>query len=203
MTASNKKKSPTKHNTRLFTLITLAAICLLGGFVRFVHVINLDFPLNDGGPFYLMMQELQEASYTLPIFTAYNQMDIPFSYPPLGFYLGAGIGDLLKVDLLDVLRLLPAFISTLTIPAFFNFSQRIFKDDQQVLAATFGFAFLPTSFDWLIVGGGLTRALGYLFAILTLGQVHALITKGKNKHLLMAILFASLTILQKAKISIF
>lgn len=175
--------------------LTLAFILFLGAAVRLVHVINLDFPLNDGGPFYQMILDIKNAGYALPSLTTYNLNQIPFAYPPLAFYAGAFLSDGLDWPVLDIIRILPAIISILTIPAFFLLSRRILNSTRQVLLATMAFSFLPTSFDWLIVGGGLTRSFGYLFAILTLWQVHALYTTERKRPIWLTILFASLTIL--------
>src|SRR4051794_5744736 len=49
------------------------------------------------------------------------------------------------------------------------------------------------------MGGGLTRAPGFLFAILTLWQIYLLYTRGARRFALLAILFASLTVLSHAE----
>jgi hypothetical protein len=190
--------NPHTHNPKnkaQFPVLWLILIIVIGGFIRLVHVINLDFPLNDGGFFYQAIIDLQRANFFLPLTTSYNSRGIPFAYPPLGLYIGAGLADVFGLSVLNIVRLLPATTSILTIPAFFLLSRRIFNSSTQVIYATFAFAFLPTSFDWLIVGGGLTRSFGYLFAILTLWQVHNLFTSRGRLSIILTILFASLTIL--------
>jgi len=195
MTGFNRQEPGKPSQQDLISTFFLVLIILLGSFIRMVHVLYQDFPLNDGGFFYQAIIDLQRAKYSLPVFTTYNLNHIPFAYPPLGFYLGAFLSELFNWPVLAVIRLLPAVISLLTVPAFYLLALRILPTKTQVLFATLGFAFLPTSFDWLIVGGGLTRSLGFLFAILTLWQVHALYTTGLKRHLLLSTLFASLTIL--------
>jgi hypothetical protein len=64
-----------------------------------------------------------------------------------------------------------------------------------VIFATFLFALMPTAFDWQIVGGGLSRSLGYLFAIFTIHQGHTLYTTENKRHIVFTSIFASLTIL--------
>jgi len=195
MTSDQGKTSKSFLSENHFPAIILLVIILMGGFIRMIHVINLDFPLNDGGPFYMMMLDLQMAEYSIPTFTSYNLNNIPFAYPPFGFYTGALMSDFFNWPLLDVVRVLPSVVSIFTIPAFYSLSKKVFKDQNKQLAATAAFTFLPTSFNWLIVGGGLTRSFGYLFAILTLGQIYSLINQNKTRNILLAILFASLTIL--------
>jgi hypothetical protein len=142
-----------------------------------------------------MILDLQASFYELPQYTTYNHANIPYVYPPLPFYLTGFLSDLIGWELLNIIRVLPAIISILTIPAFFLLCKNILTKKWQVSIATFAFALLPTAFDWLIVGGGLTRAYGYLFAILALSQIYSLFTAYNKRHIYLAILFSSLTVL--------
>lgn len=167
----------------------------LGACVRFVHVLNSDFPLNDGGLFYSFIHDLQEAGFWLPYYTSYNLDQIPFAYPPLSFYLTGLLCELFRWPVLEAIRVLPAAISTLTIPAVYLLSRALLPSRLQALLAVFSFALLPTAFDWLVVGGGLPRAFGFLCSILTLHQAYRLYTSQQKRFLLSTILFGSLTIL--------
>ncbi|MEN8171591.1 MAG: hypothetical protein ABFS03_01790 [Chloroflexota bacterium] len=178
-----------------FLILGLVLAIILGGFVRIVHIINLDIPLNDGGLFYQMILDLQSSFYKLPQYTTYNHAKIPFAYPPMPFYLSGYLSDSFGWDLLDIIRVLPVIISILTIPAFFQLCKKILTNKWQISFATFAFALIPTAFDWLIVGGGLTRSFGYLFAILALSQIYSLFTKYQKRNIFLAILFSSLTVL--------
>ncbi len=51
--------------------------------------VGTDFPLNDGGLFATMIQDLVNNRLLLPASTTYNGLDIPFAYPPLAFYVAA------------------------------------------------------------------------------------------------------------------
>ena len=188
-------KAIKEDKTRIIVILYLGVILILGGFVRLVPILSLDFPLNDGGAFYQMILDLKTAGYALPVFTGYNKAGIPYSYPPLSFYIAGSLSDLFNLDLLSVLRFLPAMISILTIPAFYFFARKLFPDYKKSLFATFAFALLPTSFDWLVVGGGLSRSFGYLFVILFFSQFYALLKQGGIKPLIMSIIFATLTLL--------
>jgi len=191
---TDRLPSPGKTNNN-FEVLGLIFALLMGGFIRLIHVITADFPLNDGGVFYQIILDILGGNYRFPEFITYNLNHIPFAYPPLAFYTGALLSDIFAWPVLDVIRLLPAITSLLTIPAFFLLCRRILPTTHQRIFATFAFTFLPTAFDWLIVGAGLTRSFGYLFAILTLHQVHALYTTRQKRHIFLSILFASLTIL--------
>ena len=67
----------------------------VGCIVRARPVLLADFPLNDGGLFFQMTEELQRAHYRLPMFTDYNALQIPFAYPPFGFYMAGLVSDAL------------------------------------------------------------------------------------------------------------
>ncbi len=179
---------------RRFPLAIVAAV-LLGGVVRVVHVLLQPFPLNDGGLFYVMVQDLQRARYRLPAFTSYNAADIPFAYPPLGLYVSGLLSDGLSLDLLTIFHFLPLIVSCLTIPAFFLLARSLLDTESAVIAAVAAFALIPRGFIWMIMGGGITRSFGLLFAILTLWQAHALYTRRTTVLVLPTALFAALTLL--------
>jgi hypothetical protein len=166
----------------------------LGFIVRAYHVLSHDFPLNDGGLFYVMVQELQRSNYQLPNFTAYNFARIPFAYPPLGLYVAGAMADLTRISLIDLFRFIPLAISTLTIAAFFLLARSLLISKAAVIAAVFAFALIPRSFIWLLMGGGVTRSFGLLFTILTLHQVHKLYTRQQWKFVLPATIYAALTV---------
>ncbi len=184
-----------KRPHSLSNLFVLSLAVFVGGGVRLSQVIPLDFPLNDGALFAQMTQDLLANQFRLPQFTTYNQAQIPYAYPPLGFYITAALHQIGQVEVVQLIQYLPALISILTIPAFWLLARQMLKTPHWVYFATFGFALAPTAFDWLIVGGGLTRSLGYLFAILCLTQTYNLFQNGKPKNLVLTVIFASLTVL--------
>lgn len=157
----------------LVVLATLAALSL-GIIVRAAHVLAAPFPLNDGGMFYAMTRDLQQAAYRLPTFTSYNEANIPFGYSPLSFYLAAALQQALGVPLLDLLRWLPLLATSLTVVAFWLLARTLLQGRWTVIVAVTAFALLPRGFIWMLMGGGLTRSLGFLFAIVTLYQLQCL-----------------------------
>lgn len=80
---------------------------LFGAVVRFTPVILTDFPINDGGLFYVMAEDLRRAGYVLPDYTTYNAASIPFAYPPLGIYFVAILSDIFMIPSLQLFRWLP------------------------------------------------------------------------------------------------
>ena len=90
-------------------LIAFLAV-LLGAFLYLYPPYLAGFPINDGGLFYTMMRAIQANGFRLPETIHYNGLNIPFAYPPLGFYVGAALSTVLHVDPLLVLRWFPAIV---------------------------------------------------------------------------------------------
>lgn len=167
----------------------------LGIAVRATHVLTQDFPLNDGGLFYAMTEDLQDMGYRLPAITSYNDAQIPFAYSPLGFYIVGMLNDLTGLSLVELFRWLPLLITSLTVLAFWLLAQEMLPSRLAAIIAVMGFGVLPRSFVWLIMGGGLTRGPGYLFALLALHQVLLLYKRRNARHALLVALCATLTVL--------
>lgn len=143
----------------------LLSIMVIGTALRLLPVLASDFPLNDGGMFSAMSEDLRANSFVLPRFASYNDLQIPYAYPPLGFYLTAGISSLAGISVTDILRLVPALVSVATIPLSYAISREIFRDHRMALATAAFFAFAPRSYEWLIGGGGITRGPAFLVAL--------------------------------------
>jgi hypothetical protein len=175
----------------------LAIACIiaigLGCLIRARPVLLTDFPLNDGGLFYQMTAELQRAHYHIPAYTAYNSADIPFAYPPFGFYVAGMLADATSWDLLQIVRVLPLVVTCAALVAFFFLARAMLTERVAIAAAIAAFAFVPRSFTWLIMGGGLTRAFGFLFTILALHQAYLLFTRRELRFAVTAGVFTGLT----------
>jgi hypothetical protein len=182
-------------NPRNLVLFACLGAVLLGAFVRLYPAATTDFPINDGGLFYRFILELQSHQYQLPPTSLYNQAQIPFVYPPLSFYVAGLINTLVHISVFDIMRWLPAIMSVLTIPAFYWLAREILETEFQALLAVYCFALLPTAFDFMVVGGGLSRSFGTLFSILTLQQELRMLRGGKWKNTLGTGLCAALTVL--------
>jgi hypothetical protein len=168
---------------------------LLGGALRVVFIARADFPYNDGGLFYTLVNELVANGFRLPAFSAYNATLLPVVYPPLAFYLAGLINFLFGVSVVEIQRWLPLVFSLLTIPAFAWLSLAILSNLEAAALATLAFALLPNSIDRLLMGGGLTRAPGFFFALVALTCIYSLFASGHRSDLWLAILFSALTVL--------
>lgn len=195
----------TRENVRLdlSTIFAVGFAFLLGLYVRLSPAIDAGFPINDGGLFYTMVNDLLDSGFNIPSYTSYNGSRIPFVYPPLPFYLAAAITRLGNIELLDVLRFFPALMSALTVPGFYLLARSALRSKPQAVLATFVFSMLPRSFEWLVMGGGLTRATGYLFAILTIYMGFRFFREPLPLNSIFLSIFVSLTILSHPEMSFF
>ncbi|MBC7875877.1 MAG: glycosyltransferase family 39 protein [Anaerolineales bacterium] len=184
------------------TLILFAAL-IFGGLFRFFPTIMAGFPINDGGMFYTMMKDLQVNHFVPPLYTTYNNLHIPFAYPPLALYIGAIISSIFNISLLEILRWLPALINTACIFAFYFLAKEILGDKIKASIAALVFAFTPHLSTWLSAGGGLTRSFGTLFMILTVLYSYKLFVNNNSKSIWGAIIFGSLTVLSHTESTIF
>lgn len=168
---------------------------LFGGFVRLYAALQSPFPLSDGALFYTMTQELATNGFILPQFSDYNHLHIPFAYPPLGFYLTGLLSQVAGWDLLNIFCILPAVFTILSILAFYLLALDLTANKNQAGLAALIFAFLPSAYDWQVMGGGITRAPAFFFSLLALHFIYRMYTREGIKQIILAVLFSSLTVL--------
>ena len=182
------------RRTEWADLILLLAI-LLGAFMRFNPTMLAGFAINDGGMFAVMVDDLKTSNYFLPAFTSYNHLNIPFAYPPLGFYLGRLIADLFGLSAIEVVRWVPAFFASLSILAFYLLALRLLKDKYYASVSTLFFALMPRALSWFVMGGGLTRSPGQFFMLLTLATVVRLYEENRRVDVILAGILGGLAVM--------
>lgn len=163
---------------------------LFGAVVRFAPTLMAGSPINDGGMFYVMIEDLKANHFLLPAFTSYNYLDIPFAYPPLSFYVGGSISSL-GISTLNVIRWLPPLVSTLAIPAFYWTASLMLNSRTKASLATLAYALMPRSFSWYVMGGGLSRTFGVFFLLLACASAWSLFAKPAPKYIFLTILFSA------------
>ena len=168
---------------------------LFGAIVRFYPAVATGFQLNDGGMFFTMVEDPKANGYRIPPVTTYNHADIPFAYPPLGFYLSAIVSDLLPVPALSIFLYLPAIFNTLSILAVYLLTKE--ATNSRIIAALTAviYAFSWRAFTWQVMGGGITRVPSVLFLLLMAWQAVMLFREYRHKHLLLTFLFGAGTVL--------
>jgi len=150
------------------------------------------------------VEDLRDNGFRLPKYTTYNQANIPYAYPPAAFYLTGWMHFCFGIPLLTLFRYLPVVISTLTIPAFYYLTNAFLDNKFNRAIATFFFSMLPRSFEWFVMGGGITRSLGFIFSILAVYFYWKINSSEKKKtYLLLASVFSSLTVLSHPVSSLF
>lgn len=185
-------RAPTQEQAGV--LIAMVAV-LFGGWVRLFIPWIAGFPVNDGGLFYVMLRAVHANGLRIPLHISYNGLSIPFAYPPLGFYVGAIVADLFRVDAIKVLQWLPATVLVGTLPAFYVLARAVLGTSFRAGLATLMFAFTPRAITWQVMGGGLTRSFGQLFLILALAAIYLTFDRFSRKRLILAILFSALVVL--------
>lgn len=173
-----------------------------GVVLRIMMVLRSGFPINDGGMFFTIISDILKNNFQLPTLLSYNQVGIPFAYPPLAFYLAAGLNRFGGIAVLDILHYLPTVFSILTIPAFYMLALKIVGNKETAGISTLFYSIAPRSFMWLIMGGGLTRSLGMLLAILALRYLYSLYTTADKSWIWVGIL-CGLTLLSHPEMGLF
>jgi hypothetical protein len=115
--------------------------------------------------FVAMALDVQANHFVLPATTTYNFEGIPFAYPPLAFYLLAALQSLTHLDVFFLARWLPLLANLGTVALVAVLGRLILKPAWAVILAPIVFGLLPRSYEWMIMGGGLTRSFGYLLAV--------------------------------------
>ena len=158
----------------LGSMLPEAVVIALAVVVRLAHVLSSPFPLGDGGLFLLMTQRLQADAYSIPNDVVYNGATIPFSYPPFGFFATSLLGLVSGAPTLTVMRYLPLALSCITVAVVWGVARSVLSGRLAPLAAAFAFGMLPLSYRYFIMGAGITRSPGLLFAILTVWLTYLL-----------------------------
>jgi hypothetical protein len=195
-------KSAKTLNSNEWVGLVLGSGLLFGTILRIVPVILAGFPIYDGGMFMRMIEDLATSQYVLPLTTSYNLLDIPYAYPPLGFYIARVLSDIFRIPELALLRWLPVIFNILSIFAFHVLALAILKDRIHAALATAFLAVTPGGYLWQIMGGGLTRALGGLFLLLSAYALLSLFKLGGWKQILFATLACSLAVLSHPEIAL-
>ncbi len=185
----------TSFSRNEFAALVLALALITGAVVRFFPTMMAGFPINDGGMFAVMVDDLRVSDYSLPVFTSYNLDSLPYAYPPLGFYLGRILADLTGWNAVEVARWLPAFFSSLAVGAFYLLAARLLPTRLHAALATLFFALTPRAFSWFVEGGGITRSPAQFFMLLTFASVAQLYRRGRRRDVLWSGLWGALAVL--------
>lgn len=163
--------------------------------IRLPYIIGSSFPLHDGGFFYVMVRDLLKNDLLLPAYSSFNNANIPFIYPPFGLYFVAILERIFDIDGVLLFKIIPFVLVILLIPVFYEFSKEFFENENYSLTATLVFSLLPFSYEWLILGGGVTRGFGAIFCLLSLTFLFRNIKRTNIPNSILCVLFCGLTVL--------
>jgi hypothetical protein len=152
---------------RRFVVLLLGLVLAAMVGVRVYLIISTDFPLNDGGLFLEFIRSNAAAFPGIPTEVSYNGLSIPFAYPPLSFWAGAFLTKL-GFDALDVVRLFPLLMN---IAYGLLFALLLLPSGQSRVVTVFTLIFFlvsARSYEWLVMGGGISRGFGSIFLLLAL-----------------------------------
>ncbi len=148
--------------------LALLVACLAGVVsIRLQLLWSTDFPINDGALFLAFVEAIARVFPGIPQAVEYNGLSIPFAYPPLSFWLSAAAVRL-GLDPLAIVHRLPilmniGYVLLFTLLLLRTGHSRLFA---AIAVLVFGTSFL--SYEWLVMGGGLSRGLGSVFLLLSL-----------------------------------
>ncbi|GMG84632.1 hypothetical protein LNKW23_38480 [Paralimibaculum aggregatum] len=129
-------------------------------------------PLSDGALFVVFIEALA-AGGGFPACIDFNGHCLPFAYPPLSFLIGAGLVRL-GADPLLFAAWYPFLMTTLYSAAVLLLLRRLLARDLLFVLAAAVFLFVTRSFEFLMMGGGISRATGALcFALALLAAERA------------------------------
>ncbi len=197
------------NETRV-ALIFLALALVTGGAVRLYSLVQMPFAFGDGGMFWVATRAIAGANFALPATLAYPAPDanLPFCYPPMGFYAAAVLAKV-GVPMAQIFRWLPWAWSMATIWAFWRLARTFWKNEPDgewaAGAATLCWALLPWSFFWMVMGGGLTRALGLGCAFLAIDAAIKLWRDGETRQWIWLTIFLAMTLashLERARFAV-
>ena len=174
----------------------LIGALLLGGALRLFPTLSSGQIIGDGGLFWNMVRAISDANFALPARVEYLTAtpEIPFCYPPLGFYFAAIFWKLgVSPDL--IFRFLPVFWSVLSIYFFARMARAILDDETAISLATILFPLFVFSFLWPIQGGGITRAPALCFAFGAIESSLKLWKRNENRALCPCAIFLALVLL--------
>jgi len=134
---------------------------------RLYLAVSTDFPINDGALFVSFMEASARSFPWLPEEIGYNGLELPHAYPPLGFWLGGLLVEL-GFGAIGVLQVLPPVMNVVWVVLLALLFLRDGHSRLFTAAAVAVIAVAFRSYEWLVMGGGLTRGLGALFLVLTL-----------------------------------
>ena len=187
---------------RRSTAIGLALVLLTVGCLRLLPLLAHDWPLGDGGLFYVMIGDLMAHGLALPDVTTYQGGAIPFAYPPFAFYVGAAL-ESTGLARADILRYVPALLAVAAVGAMYLVAAELGPSRRHAVVATAFFGALIGITDVLSSGGGLTRSMGLLLALLATWRGLRMLHSGRATDVVLTAVLAGFAVLSHPQAGVF
>lgn len=148
--------------------VLLAAIIslILSAILTGKFIVWRDFPLNDGGFWYVYAKHLININFRHSNYIQFNGQIFPLVYPPLAAYLLAVIQILSGLSLEWLLLYLPSVFFLLSLVLLCYFYANLGISQGKLIIAILLLPFFIFPLRWFLMGGGISRSLGLLLQIL-------------------------------------
>jgi len=128
---------------------------------------GLAVPFRPGGLFLEFARQILDNGFRMPLrIPFYSEGGIPFAYPPLPFYVLAGLLHIFPSSEIVIANLLPPLTSLVSLPLFLQLTKEWKLDRATQIGAMFAFAAMPAAFIEQIESAGLAEAFGQIATIL-------------------------------------
>lgn len=175
--------------------IWLGIAALAVGVVYLVYLATHTHPAYEGGLFLDIARRLVADQYTLPERIAgYTTDGVPFAYPPLLFYVMAGIVAGTGVDAVTLQLMVPGLVIIATLVPFYYIAHALLGSTRQAGLATVIYGVAPAVLRWHISAGGIVRAPAMLLALTGVYCGLRLFRDGNRRWLMPAMVLFGLTV---------
>lgn len=171
--------------------------------IHAIYLLTHPYPSFGAGLFLLMAEQISQHGYQLPRTIPYYAEPVPFAYSPLMFYVVAALRDVTGLGGIEVTRILPGLVITLTLVPFFLFVDELVGSERVAGLATFLVAISPPVLQWHISAGGIVRAPAALFTVAGLYTGLRLFRESGRQWLIASLVLFALTILTHPVYTVF
>jgi hypothetical protein len=183
---------------RAWLAIAIVVAAVLFG----VYYITHPYPAYGGGLFLAMADQIQNNGYRLPTtIPHYTRGGVPFAYPPLMFYVIAGLLDI-GIDPFVLTRIFPGIVTILYLIPFYYLAKELLTERTAGIATVI-IAVTPRVLRWHLSAGGIIRAPAYLIMLTGLYVGVRLFKSGDRRWLVSALVLFGITVLSHPTYSTF
>jgi hypothetical protein len=166
-----------------------------GGLVVAAYLATHPYPAFGAGLYFAIAEQISLNGYGLPATVAGYADPVPFAYPPLLFYVLAGLRDLTGLDPLTISRLLPGLVTLAYLVPAYLLARELLGSTRQAGVAALAIAISPPILKWHLSAGGVVRAPATLFLLAGLYAASSHIRTRDRRWLAATTVLFALTVL--------